>query len=146
MPGRQLSNEIRAKINVLREEEYSYREIGARLGVSINTVRRTLDLHAKTGGYCFTKRTGRRKCTIERMDRQIVVASKKNPFASSLSLQSQLPQNEGHVPSARTIRRRLSAAGLQAYRPAMKPRLTIKQMKARVVFCNKYKNLSLIHI
>lgn len=140
MPGRELSSEIRAQINVLREEGYSYRDIGARLGVSIDTVRRTLALYAKTGGYSFPKRTGRRKCTTERMERQIVVASKKNPFASSQTLQAQMPQNQGPVPSARTIRRRLSAAGLRAYRPAMKPRLTAKQIKARVAFCNKYKN------
>lgn len=139
MPGVSISPAIRAQIVILREEGYTYREIAARLRISINTVGRSLKLYRDSGTLSFHKRTGRPRMTTARMDQSIIRAVKKSPFASSTTVQAQLPTTSTRTPSTRTIRRRLLAAGLRAYRPATKPRLSKKNIKDRLAFCKAYK-------
>lgn len=139
MPGRRISSESHAQIAILFEEGKSTREITAILEIPQATVSRSVRNFKKTGKYGFRKPEGRRKITSSRMDKTIIRAAKKSPQKSSEGIRDELPK-QGEVPSARTIRRRLSAAGLKSYRPAKKPRLSSKNIKDRLAFCKKYRN------
>ena len=65
--------------------------------------------------------------------------SLKNRRASSRKLSSELAK-EGFEISRRTVNRRLQEAGLQAYRPRKKPRLTVKMKEDRLRWAREHQN------
>ena len=141
MPGRRISSENHAQIQILHEEGYTTREIGNRLQLTQKTVSRSINNFYSSGKYGFEKPSGRPRATTKRMDDAILLAAKKSPKKSSKAIEAGLPQ-EGKVPSQRTIRRRLFDAGLKSYKPAKKPRLSSKNIADRLAFCQKYKDWS----
>jgi len=82
---------------------------------------------------------GRPRVTTKRVDIAIVKTAKFSPKASSSVIRSRLPGSPDKKPSNRTIRRRLFDVGLRSYRPARKPKLSLKNTKDRMTFCHKYK-------
>ena len=135
----ELTTDVRSNILILKEEGYSFRQIGSRLQVSIGAVQRTITRHKETGSLASKHRSGRPRKTSVTTDRMIKRIVTQIPTASSSFTQAKLP-SEVQIHSC-TIRRRLSKdLGLCAYRSAAKPRLSAKNIRDRVLFCEAYKN------
>jgi transposase len=66
-----LSSETRQSILVLRNEDYSMREIAKKLKISDNAVYYSLHRTAQTGSNQNRKRSGRPRCTTEQEDKYI---------------------------------------------------------------------------
>src|SRR6218665_3059686 len=82
---------------------------------------------------------GRARVTAKRVDIAIVKTAKVSPKASSSVIRSRLPGSPDKKPRNRTIRRRLFDVGPRSYRPARKPKLSLKNIKDRMTFCHKHK-------
>ena len=84
------------------------------------------------------KLTGRPRETSRTTDNIIKRCIQRDPYASSSFIQAQLPQ-EHHVPSTRTIRRRLHTEfQLPSRRPAKKPALSLKNIKDCIALCHQH--------
>lgn len=137
MPGRRLLPETRSQIIILRDENYSIRQISNRLNLPKSSVFNTIKYFNETGAFAYPKPAGRKLSTTPATDRVILLASKRDPFASSSLIKSNLP---APAPSNRTIRRRLVKSGYKSYKPAKKPCLSKKNIKDRLAFCGKYRH------
>ena len=77
--------------------------------------------------------------TSERSDNLIKRLVKCKPTISSSEIRAQLPVTV----SVRTLRRRLSSEmGLKSYKSASKPLLSKKNIRDRLLFCQRYKDLT----
>ena len=130
----------RANIELLFEVGLSERRISTRLKLPKTTVHDIIQRIKMTGSTKAKKTTGRPRITSKRTDNTIKHYAVINPTASSGEIQAQLPQ-EVNV-SARTIRRRLPDARLKSYRPAIKPRLSPKNINDRLIFCRAHADLT----
>lgn len=136
----ELTSEQRAQIQVLRNENLSLRAIALRLGIAHSTVSATITRMNESGRYESRHRTGRPRVTSKRTDNIIRRAVQVAPTTSSNAIASSLAHLPV-VPSARTIRRRLSAEmNLKSYRAARKPRLSQKNIADRLAFAIRYKD------
>ena len=137
----ELSDTIRAQICLLHEEGYSVRHIAHRMKVSIDGVQCTLRRFVQTASFKSLRRTGRPRATTAQTDRLIRRVSSNHPTFCSRRIQCELPRDVNV--SRRTIRRRLLVDfKLRASRPARKPRLSAKNIRDRLIFCNKYKDFT----
>lgn len=135
----ELTTEVRSNVLILKEEGYSFRQIGNRLGISVGAIQRTITRHKENGSLISKRRSGRPQKTSATTDRMIKRFIIQNPRASSTFIQAQLPC-EVKIHSS-TIRRRLSKTfGLPAYRSAAKPRLSQKNIRDRMSFCKAHEN------
>ena len=126
-----------AQMKVLREDGYTQTEIAQRLHVSQSVVQRCLHRLELTGSFCARKRAIKKRVTSRRTDLMIRRIVKLDPTASSSFISSQLPSPV----STRTIRRRLHLDfKLKSYKPACTPRLSLKNIKDRIRFCQKFKS------
>ena len=136
-----LSPRKKGQIRVLLEEtSLKQAEIAKKLGVSTATItqikkkmQKGEDLKYKRVGNC-----GRKRSTTPRIDRRMVVMALKDRRASCKKISSVLA-SEGFKIHRRTVNRRLLGAGLKAYRPRKKPRLTEKMKKERLAWANEHK-------
>lgn len=137
--GKELSPSVRAQMQILHKIGMSKKKIGKLFSVSTTNVSKSLRRIQETGGYSSRSRSGRPKATSGRDVKRIVRHSSMNPSASSSDIkQNVFLPTEG--PSCRTIRRRLLQAGLKSRKAARKPRLSPKNVKDRLAFCQKYKD------
>ena len=112
-----------AQIVVLHEQGWTQRAIASNFNISQVTVQQRLKVYEKTAK--------------KRSDRQIHRKVRSNPTISSSHLVSRLPTNVKI--SARTIRRILqNDFNLSSYRPALKPKLSKKNVSDRLKFARKY--------
>lgn len=129
----------RANIKLLFEDGLSERKIAARLNLSKTTVHDIIQVIKQTGSTVPKKQPGKTRITSQQTDNMIRRAALRDPFVSSSQIRAQLPENV--VVSTRTIRRRLLIdAGLRSYRPAVKPRLSAKNIKDRLLFCRTHRD------
>lgn len=129
----------RANIKLLFEDGWSERQIAVRLNLSKTTVHDIIQVIKQTGSAVPKKQPGKTRITSRQTDNMIRRAAVSNPSISSSQIRAQLPKNV--VVSTRTIRRRLLIdAGLRSYRPAVKPRLSPKNIKDRLIFCRTHKD------
>lgn len=138
MVGKRIPSTVHSQIAILHQEGYSSRQIAQRLSLVQSTVVRSLKSWQATGKFGYNKPSGRPNCTTNRMDISIIKAAKKSPRKSAVGIMVGLPP--GNRPSSRTIQRRLFNNGLQSYTPAKKPVLSVKNVKDRLAFCNKYRH------
>jgi transposase len=136
---RELSQPIRAQITALRSQGLTERAIASTLSVSKTAVHQTIVRHGELGSFESRKRGGRPRATTRQDDSMIRRAVVKEPTCSASEIQSQLPPSVNI--SVRTIRRRLQwHFKLRAYRPAIKPLRSAKNVTDRVAFCHQYKH------
>jgi len=137
--GKEITPEVRAQVDILRQTGLKYRDIAQKLKISVAAAYKTVKRIEELQSFASRKRSGRRKVTTERDDRLISRIVKNSPKASSLSVKVRLPKTLCNV-STRTIRRRLFDNGLKSYTPARKPKLSAKNINDRLLFCKKYQN------
>ena len=82
--------EKQAQINLLREEEYSARQISIRLGVSKTTVHQAVAKFQKYRIYRDRKRSGRPLKTSSRDDHIIKKIAVRSPLSSSKKIRQEL--------------------------------------------------------
>ena len=116
----------RANVKLLYGEGVSEREIARRLQMPKTTVHDIIQLLKATGSTSRRISVGPRRCTSARTDKMMRRAAVTNPTATSKDILAALPDDVQC--STSTVRRRLIAAGLRAYRPAAKPRLSVKNI------------------
>jgi transposase len=137
-----LSPRKRGQIRVLLENTYlSQSEIARRVGVSQPVVS-NIKQKMKQGGSGTPKRTGmcgRRRLSSKQDDRALVRLSKINRKKTSRSLMLDMSSIGVHM-STRTVRRRLFEAGLRAYRPRKKPKLTVAMRKKRLAWAKQFQS------
>lgn len=126
---------------LLTSTTFKQNEIAAKLLVSPQSVLRIKkkmvfeeELGPKRVGRC-----GRKKVTTPRTDRKIVKIALNNRRASCKNISSTLAADGLNI-SRRTVNRRLLTAGLKAYRPRKKPRLTDAMKKARFAWAKEHIN------
>lgn len=137
-----LSPRKRGQIKVLLENtELSQSDIARKLGVSqqvVSNVKKVL-AHGSSGTPKRKGRCGRKRLTSSTDDRALVRLSRNNRKFTSRRLWTEMCL-AGVELSARTVRRRLLDAGLRAYRPRKKPKLTAVMMKKRLDWAKQFKD------
>lgn len=122
------------QINVLLDEcTLNQKEIAKKLKVSpqsVSIIKRKKDKCQNLGSHRNGK-CGRKRKTSPRIDRMIIKMALKDRRASCRKLSS-LMANEGIHLNRKTVNNRLLEAGLKAYRPRKKPRLTKAMVEARL--------------
>lgn len=125
---------------------HSNQEISNITGVKLRTVQRWVKRY-RDGGEVLTpthrKRVGMTRKTSARTLNIIKRQTDCNPRVTAKELKEQNPALLGEV-SLRTVQRRLHEdLHYRSCRPRLKPHLTEKQIKNRVLFCKNYKDWSL---
>lgn len=126
-----LQPQILQRIVALSAAGHSQREVAVVLGVSQGCISKVLRRNRETGRPDQRNRGGRGKITSDREDRQLLRMARANRFITSTRLRVQMIQRLGRRLSARSIRRRLLAAGYRSRRPARCPRLTMVHRRRR---------------
>lgn len=128
-------------LTLLKNTSYTIRSIAQLTNVSIGAVHKIKkslgannDLGPNRKG-----RSGRKRITTSRDDRQIVkmcLENRKTP----IKLLTREVQRTGISVSQRTLERRLKEQGFSCRRPAKKPRLTDAMIKKRLAWAKQYKD------
>lgn len=119
----------------------SLREVGRRLNVSHSVISRLRERHQQTGSVKQRPRSGRPKKTTPRQDRQMVVLAKRERVKSAKMINSEFRNATGVRISDQTVRNRLHSHNLRAFRPAVRPRLTMRHRTNRLEFARLHVNL-----
>lgn len=132
MKGVELTPRKKSVIVALSKEGFSSREIANRVGFNQSTVVRLLQKYQRTGDVARKRGRGRKRVTTAAEDRYLIRLCIRNRRASSSDLKRAWQEGSGITSSARTVRRRLLAAGLAARRPRRKPLLSKTMRAARL--------------
>jgi len=133
----------RIKIAVLHQEGYSTVAIAKRIKHSHSSGSRTLRRLKETGSVDDKKRTGRPRTTTPREDLALVRISLHNRKLTSPKLNREWMENSGVECSARTVRRRLTRAGLYGRVARKKPLLTQRHRGIRLKWAKEWKDWTL---
>lgn len=132
--GKNVPIEIRRRIIEFYRTGRKQADIARCLLIHRSIVSRTIKNFNTRGSIVPLKNPGRPRKTTKKMDRRIIRLSMDNPFMSSTKILSEIKETgECHV-STRTIRRRLVDNNLFSRRPAKKPLLSKKNIRARLEF------------
>lgn len=133
-----ISKETRAVIIALHKNGLTGKSIAARKIAPQSTIYRIIKNFKERGSIVAKKAPGRPRKTSKRQDRLLKVFQLRNRATSSAEL-AQEWQQAGVSASARTVRRRLLEQGLVSRRAAMKPLLSRKNIRDRLIFCKRYR-------
>lgn len=109
----------------------SYRQVANRFGVHRSTIFRLHQRYRTTGTVRDRPRPGPRRVTSARQDVNIRLQHIANRFRVPAETARTIPGRRNPTISARTVRRRLRAAGLRCRRPYRGPRLLPRHRIAR---------------
>jgi len=131
-----------ARVVALLEDGRSQAYVSRTLGIPRTTVRRVFHRYQETGGYTRRPGSGRPRSTSARDDHFILLNVLRNRRTTAVEARQRLLQVRNVNVSSRTVRRRLSEAGLQARRPAIGPELQPRHRTARLNFARNHINWS----
>jgi transposase len=131
----------RAIAVTLRKEGYTYRQVAERLGgnATFSAVRKLFMKFNETQAVTDRPRTGRRRLTSKRDDRNLVRMSLADRHKNAKELMADWGANCG----VHTVRRRLVASGLKARIPRKKPLLNVLQRQKRLNWAKAHLNWTL---
>jgi transposase len=121
----------------------SYRQVQEQTGIPFTTISSIMKKFKTYQTVNNIKGKGRKRKTTVREDRCILKCVEKNRFISAPELSKTLHETYAIDISPSTVTRRLHESNFKARRPAKKPYLTNKHMKARLEWAKKYQNQSL---
>lgn len=113
------SNDLKMQIVKLYERGMSQQNISDQFQIHKSIISRILKRYRIRKTVAAAPRTGRPRKTSARDDNAIIRQIKRNPWATSSEIRSEIGANV----SSRTIRRRLVERGFYSRRPARKPLL-----------------------
>lgn len=128
------SNDLKMQIVKLYERGMSQQNISDQFQIHKSIISRILKRYRIRKTVAAAPRTGRPRKTSARDDNAIIRQIKRNPWATSSEIRSEIGANV----SSRTIRRRLVERGFYSRRPARKPLLKKKQRMARLQFAQDH--------
>lgn len=134
-----LSEEDRWRIvDLHRHGNWSPPKIASTLRVDPKTVRHWIKVWQETGEVHLAPIPGRPKISTESEDKTLVRITKRNREGSSRELVGAWCRQTGVQASARTVRRRLKAAGAKNVLPPKAPLLTDKHKQNRVSWAKQH--------
>lgn len=138
----ELSSEQRVQIQLLHEQGKSQVEISKTVKCSRRSVQYAIERFSATGSHSNRHRTGRKRITTDREDRNLVRESLKNRKKTSSDLSAEWSVEIKKTISSRTTRRRLQDAGLKGCKARKKPWLSENNKNARYKWAQKYQSLT----
>lgn len=138
----ELSHEKRIKIQLLYGQGKSQVAISKLVKCSRCAVQSAIKRFKETGSHANKPRTGRKRVTTARQDRQLIRESVKDRKKTSSQLAAALSEEAGKPISARTARRRLVAAGLKGCKARKKPWLTQNNKKNRLDWALRHQHFT----
>lgn len=138
----ELSEAERAQIVLLASQGMSQQKISKTLKHSRAAVQYALRLYRETGEYISKPRPGRKRKSSAREDRILARESLKNRQKTSSELAASLQERQNVTLSARTVRRRLTEAGLRGCKARKKPWLSEENKKRRLEWAKLHKDWS----
>ena len=113
-----------------RGPKLSNSEIAKEVNYSITNVQRWLKRYEETGDVLDIPKSGRKKCTTQEIDEEIIQLSKEHSEESSAQLSQRLKRKNIDI-SDRTVRNRLNVSGIYKLKPSFKPLLTFEHRRKR---------------
>lgn len=138
MAGNKYNEEFRIRIVNDFNNGLSQKEISEKYSVHKSTVSKIIRKHLSNKTLQTLHKGGRRRKTTEREDYLIAREIKKNPDVTAKEIKEALGLNA----SVMTIRRRAINSNLKSYKPANKPLLSKRHIKARLVFAKNHASWS----
>ncbi len=138
-PGREMSQDLRKKINSLHKKGEGYKKIGKALLISQNTVAKVVQTFKKDGTATISqRRPGRPQKLTPRQERLLMRRVEENRHASSLQLSKEVESQTGVTISHDTIRCTLQRNGMHGRHPRKKPLLKPRHKKAHLEFARAH--------
>lgn len=139
-PKKEINIEKRIKVTVLKEEGFSYSEIGEKLNLSKNGVHYILKRHKETGDFLNREGRGGEKRTSERDEKYIALLSKKNRKLTAPDITAEVNKRRNDPISVTTVKRILQKNGLHGRVAARKPLLRPANRKKRLLWAKEHVN------
>ena len=133
----------RAKIIALSEEGRSTRYIQNKIGVPKSTVHNVIRRYKTTGSFEDMFRSGRPRVTTKAEDQSIVLTCKRNRRLTAQEITTNFNDSHQKSVSERTVRQRLSHAGLNGRVAVRKPLLRPVNKFKRLKWAKEHKNWTL---
>ncbi len=137
--GREMSQDLRKKINSLHKKGEGYKKISKALLISQNTVAKVVQTFKKDGTATISqRRPGHPRKLTPRQERLLMRRVEENRHASSLKLSKEVESQTGVTISRDTIRRTLQRNGTHGRHPRKKPLLKPRHKKAHLEFARAH--------
>ncbi|GFW83803.1 transposable element Tcb1 transposase [Trichonephila clavipes] len=133
----QVSEFDRGRIMAYRDCEFSFREIGSRVGRNQTTVMGICDCWMQEGTTDQRGRSHPPQCTTSRAGRQIVRMAVMDRSVTSRTAAQHIESETQYSMFARTIRHRLQKSGQSSRRPLLSLHLTQNQRRLRGQWCDE---------
>ena len=137
-PRRHLSEQQRQRAIGLLMAGQSQRHVAVQFNVSQSVIGRLWQRYLQTHDVHRRPGQGRPRKTTAAQDRRLSTLAKRQRFQPAKSLRNNFEQATGIRLSTQTVRNRLHAANLQAYRPAVRPPLTARHRRNRLLFARQH--------
>lgn len=136
----QITSDEVAGVMALVADGRSVRYAARAIGKPETTVRRAVQRYRETQRYTRRPGSGRPRSTSARDDRFLSLQCLRDRHQTAVELAQRLRDVRGTAVCAQTVRRRLVATGLNAYRPNRVPRLTRQHKQRRMEFARMCQN------
>lgn len=137
---RELTQGERAQIVLLHSQRKTITAIAKKIKCSRCAVRTTIKRYQETGSFSNRPRSGRKRITTAREDRELQRISLRDRRKSSKQLASELLLQHRIAVSAQTVRRRLVNVGLRGRKARHKPRLSETHKTQRLLWAQRHKD------
>jgi transposase len=137
-------NEAAQAVGMLQAGQV-HRAVAGHFNVSQSIISRLWNRFQHTGNVAERPRSGRPRKTTVFQDRYRFNMAKRQRFQSAVRLNSDFRTATGVRVSLQTVRNKLHTANLRAYRPVVRPILTLRHRTARLQWARDYVNWQLRH-
>ena len=114
------------------------RQVATEFNVNQSVIGRLWHLYLDTGDVQRRPSQGRLRVTTDAQDRRLSLMARRRRFDSAVTLGRDFEQTYGYRIAAQTVRNRLHAANLRARRPVVRPPLTPRHRRCRLVFARDH--------
>ena len=114
------------------------RQVATEFNVNQSVIGKLWQLYLDTGDVQLRPGQGHLRVTTDAQDRRLSLMAQRQRFDSAVTLGRDFEQTYGYRISAQTVRNRLHAANLRARRPVVRPHLTPRHRRCRLVFARDH--------
>ncbi|OXA56016.1 Transposable element Tc1 transposase [Folsomia candida] len=132
MRGKELSLEQRGKIISLHQKGLRYIKISQKTKFKVPAIQRIIQKWKSTGSVANKRRTGRKRKTTPRIDRQILKKINSNRFLSAPKIVEEIQSQHGVSISNQTVRNRIKEQGYKGAVARKKPFISKRNQLKRL--------------